>query len=101
MASKDDTKSVKDRSCIEYDLIGIKDLDSVNELLVTQFFRNEPLGKKLGANSETDVRPWLSEVTQPIINQGVSTIITINYYMYRNTVISLQEEDLIFYIFLN
>ena len=97
MANKDANKSVNHRSyTIEYDLIGIEDLDSVNDLLVTQFFRNEPLGKKLGANSETDVSPWLSEVTKPIINQGVSIIIIIiSYYRYckckRLPLISLQE----------
>ena len=83
MANKDANKYVNHRSHIEYDVISIKDLDSVNELLVTQFFRNEPLGEKLGANSETDVSPWISEVTKPIINQGVSIIIIIiSYYMY-------------------
>ena len=80
MANADANKSVNQRSYIEYELIGIQDLDSVNELLVTQFFRNEPLGKELGANSETDVSPWISEVTKPIINQGVSIIFTIIIY---------------------
>ena len=60
--------------CIEYDLISISDLNEVNELLIDEFFRNEPLGKHLGANPETDVRPWISEVTKPLIDQGVSII---------------------------
>ena len=58
----------------EYDLISISDLNEVNELLIDEFFRNEPLGKHLGANPETDVRPWISEVTKPLIDQGVSII---------------------------
>ena len=60
--------------CIEYDLISISDLNEVNELLIDEFFRDEPLGKHLGANPETDVRPWISEVTKPLIDQGVSII---------------------------
>ena len=57
---------------IQYDLIGLKDLDEVNDLLVNEFFSNEPLGKHLGANPEMDVRPWISKVTKPLIAQGVS-----------------------------
>ena len=60
------------KSQIQYDLISLQDLDEVNELLVNEFFRNEPLGKHLGANPETDVRPWISKVTEPLIAQGVS-----------------------------
>ena len=59
-------------SCIEYDLISLGDLDEVNELLIYEFFGNEPLGKHLGANPEADVRPWISKVTRPLIGQRVS-----------------------------
>ena len=59
-------------SCIEYDLISLEDIDEVNELLIYEFFGNEPLGKHLGANPETDVRPWISKVTRPLIAQKVS-----------------------------
>jgi hypothetical protein len=61
-----------DDPCIEYDLISLEDLDEVNELLIYEFFGNEPLGKHLGANAETDVRPWISKVTRPLIGQRVS-----------------------------
>ena len=73
MANNDVGELVIKQPCIEYDLISIKDLDEVNKLLVYEFFQNEPLGKHLGANSETDVQPWISKVTEPLINQGVST----------------------------
>ena len=103
MANTDANESVNQCSHIEYELIEIHDLDSINELLVTQFFRNEPLGKKLGANAETDVSPWISEVTKPIINQGVSIIpiIITSYYRWRKipeAVLDLFAENIIFYL---
>ena len=68
-------------SQIQYELISIQDLEEVNNLLVNEFFRNEPLGKHLGANPDTDVRPWISKVTKPLINQGVS--IKMKYLVYN------------------
>ena len=75
MTNTNDKELVGEEPYIEYDLITIADLDEINELLVSEFFSNEPLGKHLGANSETDVRPWISKVTEPLINQRVSTIL--------------------------
>ena len=71
---REDNKDNSENTELEYSLIEPKDLELVNDLLVTQFFRNEPLGKALGADPETDVRPWLSRVTEPLIKQGVSTM---------------------------
>ena len=57
--------------CVEYGVITLADIDEVNELLICEFFKNEPLGKHLGANPEIDVRPWISKVTRPLISQNV------------------------------
>ena len=73
----------KEDSHIQYDVISLQDLDEVNELLVNEFFRDEPLGRHLGANPDTDVRPWISQVTEPLIAQGVSIGLDLKeYYIY-------------------
>ena len=47
------------------------DLSQVNEFLIKHFFSREPLGLRLGIQPETDVREWLSQVTQPLLDQQV------------------------------
>jgi len=56
---------------IAYSLIPRERLEEVNKFLVKHFFSNEPLGLSLGAEPEKDVRPWLSKVTKPLIDQKV------------------------------
>lgn len=57
---------------IEYRLLPISRLEEVNDLLLANFFKQEPLGNRLGAQPDNDVRPWLSRVTEPLINQNMS-----------------------------
>lgn len=57
---------------IKYSLIPRERLEEVNDVLLKHFFANEPLGLSLGANPEVDVKPWLSKVTKPLLDQKVS-----------------------------
>ena len=50
------------------------DLSQVNEFLIKHFFSREPLGLRLGIQPETDVREWLSQVTQPLLDQQVKIV---------------------------
>ena len=56
---------------VEYSFVGPDDGPEIDDLLVTQFFKHEPLGVELGSEPESDVRPWLSKITAPMIEQGV------------------------------
>ena len=47
------------------------DLTKVNDFLLKNFFTREPLGLRLGIQPETDVSDWLSQVTQPLLEQQV------------------------------
>ena len=58
---------------IVYAVIEPEDSDEVDELLITQFFKYEPLGVILKSDPETQVRPWIAKITGPMIRQGVST----------------------------
>ena len=66
----DDKKMMADDS-MEYNLVPRNRLEEVNDLLLKHFFANEPLGVSLGADPEKDVRPWISRVTKPILDQKV------------------------------
>ena len=47
------------------------DLIQVNDFLIKHFFSREPLGLRLGIKPESDVSEWLSQVTQPLLDQQV------------------------------
>ena len=47
------------------------DLIKVNDFLLKNFFTREPLGLRLGIQPEIDVSDWLSQVTQPLLEQQV------------------------------
>ena len=49
-------------------------LVKVNDFLIKNFFTREPLGLRLGIQPETDVSEWLSEVTQPLLDQQVQFV---------------------------
>ena len=59
---------------IKYDILPRERIEEVNELLLQHFFSNEPLGNRLGAVPEKDVKPWLFRVTTPLVDQGVSAL---------------------------
>ena len=52
--------------------VPVERLDEVNDFLIEHFFSLEPLGLKLGINPDEDVRPWLSKVTKPLLEQQVN-----------------------------
>ena len=56
-----------------YDIQKIEpeELTKVNDFLLKNFFTREPLGLRLGIKPETDVSEWLSQVTQPLLDQQV------------------------------
>ena len=49
-------------------------LAKVNDYLIKNFFSREPLGLRLGIQPEIDVGEWLSEVTQPLLDQQVQFV---------------------------
>ena len=56
---------------ITYSVLSRNRICEVNELLLDHFFANEPLGVALGALPEEHVRPWITKVTKPIVDQQV------------------------------
>ena len=54
-----------------FEILQSEDLITTNNFLIENFFSREPLGLKLGIQPERDVSEWLSEVTQPLLDQQV------------------------------
>ena len=54
-----------------FETLKSEDLIQVNDFLIKHFFSREPLGLRLGIKPESDVSEWLSQVTQPLLDQQV------------------------------
>ena len=54
-----------------FETLKSNDLTKVNEFLIKHFFTREPLGLRLGIQPETDLREWLSQVTQPSFDENI------------------------------
>ena len=54
-----------------FETLKSNDLTEVNDFLIKHFFSREPLGLRLGIKPESDVSEWLSQVTQPLLDQQV------------------------------
>ena len=72
-SSSNSATAAAGRNDIVYAVIEPEDSDEVDELLITQFFKYEPLGVILKSDPETQVRPWIAKITGPMIRQGVSS----------------------------
>ena len=57
-----------------FETLKSNDLTEVNEFLIKHFFSREPLGLRLGIQPESDVTEWLSQVTQPLLDQQVKIV---------------------------
>ena len=75
-----------------FDLEQLKpnDLTKVNDFLLKNFFTREPLGLRLGIRPEADVSEWLSQVTQPLLDQQVLLFSKAFLYITRNEKISVE-----------
>ena len=78
-----------------FEILKSEDLTQVNEFLIKHFFSREPLGIRLGIRPETDVSEWLSQVTQPLLDQQVFSFQSfLLLYFIRN-----QQVDIIYLFF--
>ncbi len=67
-----------------FETLKSNDLTEVNDFLIKHFFSREPLGLRLGIKPESDVSEWLSQVTQPLLDQQVSFFLKV-FYIYKFT----------------
>ena len=62
-------------SGLEFRTIRAADVEEVCDFLIKHFFPVEPMGTVLGLDAEKEVRPWLKELVDHQIREGVSYIV--------------------------
>lgn len=60
---------------LELSILQPEDVHQVSEFLLANFFAQEPLGQCLGLDPDLEVRPWLAQVLQHQIREGLSVAI--------------------------
>ena len=60
---------------LELAIMGAGDVQCVTEFLIRHFFTEEPLGKALDVDPETEIRPWLADMVAHQIQESISIVI--------------------------
>lgn len=60
---------------LEFRTIRATDVDEVCDFLIENFFPVEPMGQVLGLDAEKECRPWISQLVEHQIVEGISFIV--------------------------